>query len=733
MPSLIGQSIGRYHILEQLGEGGMATVYKAFDTRLERDVAIKVIRRNAFPVEQHELVLKRFEREAKALAKLNHPNIVGVIDYGEYEDSPYLVMPYFPGGTLKERLGKPVPWQDAVRLLLPIAHALQFAHEQGILHRDVKPSNILITRSGEPMLSDFGIAKILEGGETTALTGTGVGVGTPEYMAPEQWTGMACLQSDVYSLGVIFYELITGRKPYVADTPAAILLKQATEPFPRPIQYVPDLPEKVERILLKALAHAPEDRYQTMGEFAAAIEGLVNEPTVQVVVSANAPLPKVQPVAEAQEIHLEEKTRAAKIQEVVLEKIEPVPAPALKVQPKQQAVRQPKPPKKRGRWIGWAVGIGIVFLLLIAGGVFAILSSNKPVATRPAATRVPTHVPPTQAPTKVPATAADCPRPDVFCVGLVSDIGTVNDKSFNQSAWEGVLQSKDAGVADWAQYIETTNSMDYEKNIATFGDAGYDVIVTVGFSMTEATYAMAMKFPNVKFIAIDQTLFNDANHPDWPLANLVNITYNEDQSGFLVGALAAMMSATHKIGAVCGTDVVPPVWRYGEGYRAGAAYADSRFGTKTEVNVAYHNDVGFDLTFNDPAWGTDMANVMIDQGMDVIFGCGGNTGNGAVTAAAKRGVYAIGVDTDQYYTLPEAAPRLLSSAIKPETEPVAHLIRLAKEGAFPTNGFLYGPPGFAPYHELAGKVPANVDAEMKAILAGLLNGTIQTGVPQMKP
>jgi serine/threonine protein kinase len=264
MPSLIGQSIGRYHILEQLGEGGMATVYKAFDTRLERDVAIKVIRRNAFPVEQHELVLKRFEREAKALAKLNHPNIVGVIDYGEYEDSPYLVMPYFPGGTLKERLGKPVPWQDAVRLLLPIAHALQFAHEQGILHRDVKPSNILITRSGEPMLSDFGIAKILEGGETTALTGTGVGVGTPEYMAPEQWTGMACLQSDVYSLGVIFYELITGRKPYVADTPAAILLKQATEPFPRPIQYVPDLPEKVERILLKALAHAPEDRYQTM-------------------------------------------------------------------------------------------------------------------------------------------------------------------------------------------------------------------------------------------------------------------------------------------------------------------------------------------------------------------------------------------------------------------------------------------------------------------------------------
>jgi serine/threonine protein kinase len=175
MPSLTGQSLGRYHILEQLGEGGMATVYKAYDTRLERDVAVKIIRKSAFSAEVLERMLKRFEREAKALARLTHPNIVGVMDYGEYEGSPYLVMPYFPGGTLKQYLGKSVPWQDAASLLLPIARALQFAHEQGIIHRDVKPSNILITLSGEPMLSDFGIAKILESEETTTLTGTGVG------------------------------------------------------------------------------------------------------------------------------------------------------------------------------------------------------------------------------------------------------------------------------------------------------------------------------------------------------------------------------------------------------------------------------------------------------------------------------------------------------------------------------------------------------------------------------
>jgi serine/threonine protein kinase len=197
MPDFIGQSMGRYHILEQLGEGGMATVYKAYDMRLERDAAVKIIRRGAFPPDLLEIILKRFEREAKALARLTHPNIVSVIDYGDQDGTPYLVMAYLPGGTLKQFLGKPMLWQEAVRLLLPIARALQFAHSQKIVHRDVKPSNILITLSGEPMLTDFGIAKILEGTEGQTLTGTGVGVGTPEYMAPEQWTGQASPLSDL--------------------------------------------------------------------------------------------------------------------------------------------------------------------------------------------------------------------------------------------------------------------------------------------------------------------------------------------------------------------------------------------------------------------------------------------------------------------------------------------------------------------------------------------------------
>jgi Tol biopolymer transport system component/tRNA A-37 threonylcarbamoyl transferase component Bud32 len=277
MTDFTGQSFDRYLLFEPLGEGGMATVYKAYDTRLERDVAVKIIRIDMFIPAILQQVLKRFEREAKSLAKLSHPNIVSIIDYGEHEGVPYLVMEYLPGGTLKNLLvDQRMLWQESFRLLLPVARALQFAHQQGVIHRDVKSSNILISLSGEPMLSDFGIAKILENEGNTGLTGTGVGIGTPEYMAPEQWVGKTSPQSDIYSLGVVLYEMTTGHKPFSADTPAAILLKQANDPLPRPREFVPDLPASVEKIILKALAKRPENRYQTMEEFIISMETLLS-------------------------------------------------------------------------------------------------------------------------------------------------------------------------------------------------------------------------------------------------------------------------------------------------------------------------------------------------------------------------------------------------------------------------------------------------------------------------
>jgi len=320
---------------------------------------------------------------------------------------------------------------------------------------------------------------------------------------------------------------------------------------------------------------------------------------------------------------------------------------------------------------------------------------------------------------------ADCSSDNVFCVGLVTDVGKINDKSFNQSAWEGV-QRAEAELGAKVQYIETADAKDYAKNIATFADAGYDVIVTVGFNLTEDTRTAAGTYPNTHFIGVDQDQFEGT------IDNVTGLIFPEDNAGFLVGALAAMMSESHAIGAVCGTDAVPPVWRFGEGYRAGAAYADGMTGSTTEVFVVYHSDVGFDKTFTDPEWGAQTAQSMMDQGADAIFGCGGITGNGAITAAAQAGSYAIGVDTDQYLTLPEAAPRMLSSAMKLITPGVFDLVKLAQEGNAPGGNYL-GNAGYAPYHDLDSEVPADVKAEMETINAGLLDGSITTDVPPVKP
>ena len=321
------------------------------------------------------------------------------------------------------------------------------------------------------------------------------------------------------------------------------------------------------------------------------------------------------------------------------------------------------------------------------------------------------------------------PAASGFRVGLVTDVGKIDDKSFNQSTWEGVQQAqKDIpGVAE-IKYGETTDPKDYDKNIAQFADAKYDVIVTVGFALTDATYAAAKKYPNVKFVGIDQFLSKDKDHPDWPLPNLVGVIFDEDKAGFLAGALAAQMSKTGTIGSVLGTDVVPPVWRFGEGYRAGAKYI------KSDINVlvTYHSDVGFDKTFTDPEWGKTTALSMIDKKADVIFGAGGKTGNGALLGAADKKVFAIGVDTDQYLTVPEAKTYLLSSAMKLLTPSTLNMIKAAKDGTFKA-GLYSGPVGLAPYHDVDAQVPANVKAKIQEIDKALQAGTLKTNVPPVKP
>jgi serine/threonine-protein kinase len=370
-----GHQFEHYQLIAKLGQGGMATVYKAYDTRLERDVAIKVVRKESIPPEQLERILKRFEREAKALAKFIHPNIVPVHDYGEFQGAPFLVMAYLPGGTLKERIGQPLPVQTALRYVIPIAGALGYAHQRGVIHRDVKPSNILTTEDGALMLSDFGIAQILEEA-TTQLTATGMGVGTPEYMAPEQWQGKATAASDQYALGVVLFELLTGQKPYSAETPLAVALKVMSEPLPRPSDLVPEIPEDVEKVLYKALARDPQDRYEDM-------EVLRKALGIMIAVSSDSPLK-----GKAQEISFIPDEPNQEKQPVRTPKSEPIAAPVkTEPEPREWALQPSESvtqdeldatgveemrastkneTKKRGlpKWAVWG-GIGVVCVILL--------------------------------------------------------------------------------------------------------------------------------------------------------------------------------------------------------------------------------------------------------------------------------------------------------------------------------------------------------------------------------
>jgi len=309
---------------------------------------------------------------------------------------------------------------------------------------------------------------------------------------------------------------------------------------------------------------------------------------------------------------------------------------------------------------------------------------------------------------------ADCSSDDVLCVGLVTDVGEVDDKSFNQSAWEGV-QAVEKDMGAQIDYVETKDAKDYQSNIALFADKGYDIIVTVGFAMGDATAEAAGKYPDVDFIGVDQ--FQGA-----PLENVTGLIFPEDSSGFLAGALAAMMTETDTIAAVLGTDLVPPVVAFKEGYEGGAKYINP------DINVisTYHPG-GLDVAFTDPEWGATTAKQAMDQGADFVFGAGGKTGNGAIIeVAGNEGSYCIGVDSDQWETVPEAHPCLISSAMKLITPGVTGLITNSVEGSFPGGNFL-GPVGLAPFHDHEDDVPQEVKDKLEEIDAALKDGSISTG------
>ena len=300
MTKLNDSTIGKYHIMDLLGRGGMAEVYRAYQSGLDRFVAVKVL--HGHLADDKDFV-GRFEREAAAVARLRHPNIVQVYDFDVEGDRYYMVMEFIEGPTLRTELkersvgGQTFTFAEATRILDALSSAIDYAHARGMVHRDLKPANIMFTNEGQVVLTDFGIARIVS---DTHLTVTGAIVGTPTYMSPEQGQGeRGDERSDIYSLGVVLYEMVTGRVPFDADTPFAVIMRHINDPLPSPREVNPEIPVAAEQVILKTLSKNPDDRYQTAGEMARALREAVGVPPGQTL--AAMPIATIAPRPHAPE------------------------------------------------------------------------------------------------------------------------------------------------------------------------------------------------------------------------------------------------------------------------------------------------------------------------------------------------------------------------------------------------------------------------------------------------
>jgi len=386
----IGENIGPYRIIEQLGQGGMATVYKAYHAALDRYVALKVLHA-AFHEDQ--TFTARFQREARVVARLEHPNIVPVYDYSEHEARPYLVMKYIEGDTLKARLNKgPLSAEEIEQVVDSVGSALGYAHRQGILHRDIKPSNVLIANDGVMYLADFGLARIASAGEST-LSSDSI-MGTPQYISPEQAMGKKDLDAgtDIYSFAVMLYEMVVGQVPFTADTPFSIIHDHIYTPLPLPMDVNPKVPEPVQRVLLKALAKNRLDRYESVEDMISAFKDSWREAGVPMQGNAITMRPG----------SLKTPTKSQP------------KAPSL-VEPAGRTVAvKSAAPKRSSPWM-W-IGVGVVAILCLGVAFLAVLRYRTTLQRPPTAvpaTLTAAPLPPPTSNTAVPLSTPQSTTPEI--------------------------------------------------------------------------------------------------------------------------------------------------------------------------------------------------------------------------------------------------------------------------------------------------------------------------------
>ncbi len=346
----IGENIGPYRITEQLGQGGMATVYKAYHASLDRYVAMKVMH-SAFNEDQSFIM--RFQREARVVAKLEHAHIVPVYDFAEHEGRPYLVMKFIEGDTLKARLMQgPLSADEITKVVNSVGSALGYAHQQGILHRDIKPSNVILANDGVMYLADFGLARIAQAGEST-LSSDSI-MGTPQYISPEQAMGKKDLDAgtDIYSFAVMLYEMVVGQVPFSADTPFSVIHDHIYTPLPMPRSINPKIPESVERVLLKALAKERKDRHASVEDLMTAFKNAWVEAGVPIRGTVITMRPQV------------------------LDAVPAAPVSTVSGAAAPASATQPTTPKKKRSFWKYLLGAGILFICCIL--TIGILDNRKP-------------------------------------------------------------------------------------------------------------------------------------------------------------------------------------------------------------------------------------------------------------------------------------------------------------------------------------------------------------------
>ena len=476
------RKFGRYEIKGEIGRGGMATVYHAYDPRFEREVALKVLPHEML----HDIQFRtRFEREAKTIAMLEHPAIVPVYDFGEEEGQPYFVMRYMTGGSLSDRIKKgPMRVQEAAQLIAHIAPGLDEAHARHIIHRDLKPGNILFDQFDQPYISDFGIAKLSEA--QTSVTGTAI-VGTPAYMSPEQAQGESVDgRSDIYGLGVILFEMLTGQQPYHGDTPMSVVVKQITGPVPHILDARPDLPPDMELIIEKAMAKDRNERFQDVKSLSNALSAVARGERLSLGSSDATMVAPVKTVVAA-------KPASQPLQGMLITKPAHVPQVP-------EPVQSPAAPgRKFGLWIGLgagilvllvAVGIGIIFLRNKNPGLAApiptqtqtaIQASPTAIFVAPTATSVADVQPAAGETPAPPETAAPSPTPKP------SEVKVLWDTSHGPRASEdGSLYTPDG------MYKSLVQTLAGDKFVISSGDLtnldSYDILVLSEISAADKSY-----------------------------------------------------------------------------------------------------------------------------------------------------------------------------------------------------------------------------------------------------